>query len=783
MTARRAWLNHLGAATVFGLLTAIFFFPVLARGETFTTVVKQQQVVLPYSAVVGEGAGRADVPPQSDLAVLSHPWQVALTRAVNEGTIPFWDAHEFVGGYPLTPNGSSAQLYPPHLLGAAWLSPVRAHDVFSLLHVFLAGLLTYFLLRELGRSWLAGMLSGVSWMFASFNMGWLHFEVVAPVQVFLPLTVLLARRVYRLGTWAARIAAGVAMGICFSAGHVLWLATTVAIAATYLVCLSAPNFRNRSTARRGLLDLTVVGGTALAVGAVTLLPFLHAVGGSQHKAFTYDDLYRYFPSFGTPNLAPPRALLHILWPVDDLTVESLNSSLIFVGTASGVLALLAILSRQPGAALGRWLTLFFGLAAIGGPITWLAYHVVPMFRVLWPYGRWFQWASFGIALLAGIGLDRARDWLGERMPVRGRQVALGASVVLLAVTATQLLVAGRALQPGFAKPADVYPRTGLVDAIQDFADTSPWPARTIPLSGGSEQLGSGLLLGPGNHGDLIGADLVGGYDSVVPRQSVTTLRWLQGQPLETADRQSFAAFASFLVSESVRYDQLARFGITAMATPPAYRVAADWGGADRMSLSQRTLYSGPDGNLIGLPNPAAGPRVVDRITTAESELDAFRTYVGPGFPWEVAAVMTRSEASRLPPALRESQDRAPINASVTDIRAKTNSVELRVDSGRPGLLVVPQNWNAGWSAEIDGRSSPVLRANYTSIALAVPAGASHVVLRFEPVGFRLGALVSVSALALGGGVAGVDFWRGRRRRAVGGDDDLSEELVGEQPRG
>ncbi|MCW2544618.1 MAG: hypothetical protein JWM40_2170, partial [Frankiales bacterium] len=594
--------------------------------------------------------------------------------------------------------------------------------------------------------------------------------------------VLLVHRVHRLRTWSSRIGAGVAMGVCFSAGHILWLATTVAIAATYLVCLSVRGVRDTSSALRALVDPLVVGVMALAVGAVTLLPFLHAVGGSQRKAFGYDDLYRYFPSFGTHNLASPRALLHVFWPTGDLTIESLNSSLIFVGTASGVLALVACFSHRPGAALGRWLMIFFGLAAIGGPVTWLAYHAVPMFRVLWPYGRWFQWASFGIALLAGIGLDCVQDRLAERMPVRGRQVAVAASVVLLSLTAVQLLVAGRALEPGFARPADVYPRTGLVDAITAFAADSPWPARTVPLSGSNRALGTALLLGPGNHGDIVGADLVGGYDSVVPRQSVTTLRWLQGQPLETADRQSFAAFASFLVSENVRYDQLARFGVTAMATPPAYRVGADWGGPVRKALPQRVLYSGDDGNLIAIPNPAAGPRVVNRFTTVGSELESFRTYVAPGFPWEVSAVMTTEEAARLPASVREALTGGPINQTVSDVRAKTNSLGLRVQSNRPGLLVLPENWNAGWSATLNGRPASLLRVNYTSMAVAVPEGESRLVLGFEPVGFRSGALVSAGALALGAGVGGVDLWRGRRRRAVGGDNDLSEELVGQQPR-
>jgi len=75
-------------------------------------------------------------------------------------------------------------------------------------------------------------------------------------------------------------------------------------------------------------------------------------------------------------------------------------------------------------------------------------------------------------------------------------------------------------------------------------------------------------------------------------------------------------------------------------------------------------------------------------------------------------------------------------------------IRLEVVTGRPGFLVVGDMWAPGWEAAVDGQPAPVLRA-YTALrAIPVPAGAHAVVLRYRPLSFRLGVLLSGLALLL-----------------------------------
>lgn len=97
----------------------------------------------------------------------------------------------------------------------------------------------------------------------------------------------------------------------------------------------------------------------------------------------------------------------------------------------------------------------------------------------------------------------------------------------------------------------------------------------------------------------------------------------------------------------------------------------------------------------------------------------------------------------------------PINISQTG----TGIVELisdnplkkvmRVETDKPGVLFIAENYFPGWKAYINGSDSEILRANYTFMALVVPSGKSEIDLIYQPKSFSLGARISgISFLGL-----------------------------------
>ncbi len=93
-------------------------------------------------------------------------------------------------------------------------------------------------------------------------------------------------------------------------------------------------------------------------------------------------------------------------------------------------------------------------------------------------------------------------------------------------------------------------------------------------------------------------------------------------------------------------------------------------------------------------------------------------------------------------------------------------VEVLVTAAAPGVFVLRDSAYPGWRALLDGEPAPLLRADGIFRAVAVPAGMHSVVFEFRPRSLRLGAVVSLAALAVVGGV--ILLGRGRLWRGVRG---------------
>jgi hypothetical protein len=99
----------------------------------------------------------------------------------------------------------------------------------------------------------------------------------------------------------------------------------------------------------------------------------------------------------------------------------------------------------------------------------------------------------------------------------------------------------------------------------------------------------------------------------------------------------------------------------------------------------------------------------------------------------------------------------------------TRRVVAAVQSAGPGYLLINDAWDPDWSATVNGRQAPVLRADFMLRAVPVPAGTSQVALDYNA-HYRVGGLrlpcVAVNLFSdgvmLGAWVvAAVALWRRR----------------------
>jgi Bacterial membrane protein YfhO len=737
----------LGSLAVLG--AAAVFFRKFFEGESFSAVQMYQDAVYPWAA---HSRGLAFFP-QSDQAALSYPWQALYQRALQGFEPAFWDPYSFLFGYPFEANGSSAAFSPLRLLSTLLTrDPQHAHDVFSFLCVFASGIAAYACARSFGERPWGALFGALSWMFCGWNLSWLHLEVVAPLSFELPLTVLCIHNAVARQRFSWAVAGALSVALTLVSGHALLLGIVCLVGAVQVSILVAVK-----AARRDFRGMRVAGfhgalifvfGIVLA--AFVLVPTAINLSSSQRQAFSYAELQKTW--LGKWQSFTLRALVAPPLPITEEHMHQMG----FVGTCAAALSIWGALRKWRGRWTGILLWAIPGLVAIGTPLTWLAYHLIPAFDIFRPYSRLVFISSFGLCLLAGAGLDGllSQPWMRPR-------VAPVVALLILFVNTRQLVKYGHAVNPPLV-PADVpaYPEMPSLAVLRAFAHSSPtgWPARILPVQVNDAE-GSFRPVLFGDFGPVLGLVMASGYDSAVPRRTVAVLRLLQGVPLsEVLGAGLPSAYSPTFPSGSLPAQMLPRLGVELVLAGPTVSERELWSDS-WVRLPKESEYAGPDGRVFHIAGADSGPYVASHPVVTAGEAQALERLVRGPFQRGDDVLL---EAGELEVAGEPARPCACKSGAATLTRMTVNTVRLSVSTPAPGFLVVPVAYSAGWIAEVNGRRAPTLHANYVELATPIPAGRSEVRLEFRPPGYIAGAAVSGCGVIILG--AALVVFRNRRRR-------------------
>jgi hypothetical protein len=94
------------------------------------------------------------------------------------------------------------------------------------------------------------------------------------------------------------------------------------------------------------------------------------------------------------------------------------------------------------------------------------------------------------------------------------------------------------------------------------------------------------------------------------------------------------------------------------------------------------------------------------------------------------------------------------------ISRRADDLTLEVDAYTPGLLVLADRFDPGWSATVDGRRQPIVRADHLMRGVRVEPGKHVVQMHFTEAGRALGRSVSLASVGLLGVLLPL-LWRQR----------------------
>jgi Bacterial membrane protein YfhO len=381
--------------------------------------------------------------------------------------------------------------------------------------------------------------------------------------------------------------------------------------------------------------------------------------------------------------------------------------------------------RGERVALALLALLAIGIARDGSLVQRAAFRVLPLLSAMRCPARAAYVFSLAVPLLAADGLDG----LAARLPERWRGRALVAAVALVAI---DLLVAHRHWNPSQTL-AEARAAGGI--AVKEALGARPGERFVNDVHLDHALHNAGLAWGMEN---------ASGYNSL-PIWRYLHYLWIanHGAPYPHARIEDDLSAQGLWRFSSPLVDGLAVKWVVAAKPPNGPGYERKFAGSDGVDLWE---------------NREALPRawVVHRARVVDGEAAAARAIAGELDP---RAEVVLEEAPSVAPE-GEGMEEA---AKIEEVGQTGMVVEVKL--ARPGVLVVAEPWYPGWTATVDGKGEKLLLANLALRAVALPAGAHRVEMRYRSAAVERGLLVAgVAILAVGlllvRGRAG---GRGRRR--------------------
>lgn len=143
----------------------------------------------------------------------------------------------------------------------------------------------------------------------------------------------------------------------------------------------------------------------------------------------------------------------------------------------------------------------------------------------------------------------------------------------------------------------------------------------------------------------------------------------------------------------------------------------------------------------------ARPRLVFKAVNISKREDNLTTFIQPDFSPGDSAILNRGVEHYEYQSIRDVDPSGVTRQpEVVIMDKKVGSGKYKVNTPRPGILVIPGNYARGWKAWIDGKRVEVFEANIFSKGVVVPGGSHLITLRYLPDTFIIGGLISIITL-------------------------------------
>ncbi len=698
-----------------------------------------------------------------DLFLQYLPWYTEAGRALHEGRVPLWNPYQACG-QPFLATLMVGFFYPARLLLLAF-DPAVAMGISAFLHLALAALGVFALVRALGAGRAGAIIAS-----AGFTYGFGVSAIYLPATflepgAWFPIAAYAIHRIVTTRRWryVALAAAAVAFSV-LAGGYQVTVYIVYALALLAIGLALDASHRSQMLSWGTIGRLLAAGLLAVALSSVQWAPTLLWTSESMRSTQPLP-LDQIFP-LGVPDWK---------YSLTVLTASRSELTRMFVPAPLALLALLGAV-RRPLLLLPLFLGGVLAFLLSLGPVTpWFPlYYALPGLSMFRQPARLGFLVIIAASLCAAFGVDALVRL--ARPPRRVR--TLLASAAILGTTLASLgglpsgdrfnLLASVATLASALLPAPLVGAAAVGPVVASLIGTRR-NASQLPYAGGQHLLGTYhrsyeqvsskaglsrvLFVGrnfnapemASKQGTIVPMYVADDYEPLASRRLENFFSLLrEGRPLRHRVLPGGWKPGGFLRMNrppasprlvdmmSVRYLIVFR---PALKNPEVKRLVSPF------RLRKKLVVPSDRWGLRVYANPSALPRAytVVGVRAVANDDQAAEAILDPTFDPHREAVIVGGDESRSPDGrLRKAE-------IITYDRER---VVVRTSAERRATLVLTDAYAPGWVAALDGRPTPVRRANYLFRSVEVPPGEHEVVFRYEAPGYRAGAAASALAIAV-----------------------------------
>lgn len=673
---------------------------------------------------------------RSDAWHFSFVTKYALSQALQSRSLPLWRS-DMGQGFPLLAEGQTGTFFLPNLVLFGLLPPVTAYNLALALTVLTLGLGIYWWCRVVRLSPLAGWLTAVTIMFSGLTMTQLPHITLLQATSMLPIVAALSILVVtrKPFPWVGLLALSLAQQIYAGFPQAVFLTLVISGVSVLWQTLPKKNWR-------ALTYWFVAIALGISGGAIQLLPsweFLkespNPTGFSPEAATMYSMPLKHIVSFISPFFfGNPADGTYPPFYAFDGSIFWENTA--YIGLIPLFLLGLSLFRVRTNAALVFWWLVIIGSLTLAGG----KYAPTYIFFSIWPLNLFrvpsrFLWlVIIGISFIAAYTFDLFR-----------RHVRTPLSYIF--IYCLMVLHSGQLMYTWWS-----YHLIEPASAWMTAPDIKTY-------------LGSGRVLTIGEGGIYNDIVTTTGWskpeafsllkDGLSPNSNIL---WGVNQYQVYAGRYLHRpAIGGGLLDDTLTTD-------ATHATLSALRLANMYGIGNIISFlpltappTLREVYhrKSPELAITLYTNDEAHPRAytVHNATVAATLTDAITILRSADFTPDKSVMLERHEVQAntlLSSFISKNSDAVP--GTQTDHIAWQKDTHERIDlsvtMASPGLLVLADTHYPGWIATVDNKETPILAANLSQRAIAVPQGTHDVSFVYRPATLRWGSTISAVSVVI-----------------------------------